>query len=151
MGRRPCYLQAEGLGFDPPILHDRQTHLARPLATPRWSLERGILLGWGYVLRVICCLVALAACGSGTQPLDDAGPRIDAAVDDAVDAVDAAVDAPVDAPPQPPATPSREIVGGAGRLTGATYTFDFELGHSVGQRPATSATYRIEGNAAIKP
>lgn len=84
----------------------------------------------------IACLLALclgAACGDVTRPGTggDGGPP--------------------DANPQAAATPAREIVGGAGRVTGATYTLDVEIGHPVSQEPATGATYTIEGNAAIKP
>ena len=70
-----------------------------------------------------CLLAVLAACGSVKRPFKD------------------------DAPP----TPSHEVVGGAARLSSTTFTFDVQLGHPISQQPVTSATFRAEGNAAIKP
>lgn len=89
-------------------------------------------------------LLALAACGNITRKTgDDAGIREDAGP------ADAGVDAPmIDAPPP---TPAREVVGGAGRMTGTTYTLDVEVGHPISQNKASGATYTIEGNAAVKP
>jgi hypothetical protein len=92
-------------------------------------------------------LYAFAACGPWTRP-GHGGPD-DAQHDDAT--VPDAPDAAVDPPEQPPPTPSRDLVGGAGRLSSATYTFDIEIGHPVSQQPASGATYTIQGNAAIKP
>lgn len=84
--------------------------------------------------RIGCLLLICAAigCGDVTRPGTggDAGPP--------------------DAGPQG-ATPAREVVGGAGRVTGATYTLDVEIGHPVSQEPASGNTYTIEGNTAIKP
>ena len=93
-------------------------------------------------------LLLVAACGNISRKGDDAGIRDDAPIDATM--IDATmIDAtPVDAPP---ATPAREIVGGAGRLTGATYMLDVEVGHSFSQNKASGATYTIEGNAAVKP
>ena len=88
-------------------------------------------------------LVALVACGPVTRP--GHGAPDDAPTDTAVP------DVPPDIPEQPPPTPSRDLVGGAGRLSSATYTFDIEIGHPISQQPASGATYTIEGNAAIKP
>jgi hypothetical protein len=95
-------------------------------------------------LAVLC---ALCACGYIDRPghgNDDGGgqPPYDAMPD--------VPDAP-DEPAQPPPTPSRELVGGAVRMFSATYTFDIEIGHAFSQRPAKSATYTIQGNAAIQP
>ena len=99
-------------------------------------------------------LYALAACGNVTRPGHGGGTHDDAQPYDAAvpDAPDAAIDAPPDVPEvQPPPTPSRDLVGGAGRLHSTTYTFDVEIGHPVSQQPAVGATYTIQGNAAIKP
>jgi hypothetical protein len=82
-------------------------------------------------------LLVVAACGSVKDAAKD-----DAGLPD---------DASIDAPPQLPLTPGREVVGGAGRLTGTTFTFDVQLGHPISQQPITSTTYKVEGNAAIKP
>jgi hypothetical protein len=95
--------------------------------------------------RFACLLVicALAACGSVTRTNpEDGGPPEDAA------GFDAGVP---DAQPQPLPTPSRDIVGGAGRVSGATYTLDAEIGFGVSQQPTSGATYTMEGNAAVKP
>jgi hypothetical protein len=98
-------------------------------------------------LLVLC---ALCACGYIGRPDHGNGntPYDDAAVYDAPP--DMAVDAP-DAAEQPPPTPSRELVGGAARMSSTTYTLDVEIGHAFSQQPAKSATYTIQGNAAIKP
>jgi hypothetical protein len=92
-------------------------------------------------------LFALAACGNVTRP-GHGGTPDDAQQDDAAvpDAPDAAVPEV-----QPAPTPSRDFVGGAARLSSATYTFEIEIGHPISQQPATGATYTIQGNAAIKP
>ncbi len=83
----------------------------------------------GGLLASVGLLVLLAACGSvKRQPGEDAGP-----------------------PGNSPPVPSSGIISGAGRLTSATFTLDVEIGHLVSQQPATSSTYRIEGNSAIRP
>lgn len=96
--------------------------------------------------RLACALLfCSAACGSvSSRPPDDATP-IDGGADAAIDAGD------IDAPPPTPPTPSREVVGGAGRVRGTTFTFDVELGHPIGQQPARGATFTLQGNAAVKP
>jgi hypothetical protein len=68
------------------------------------------------------------------------------------DARDAAVhDAPgQDAFVQPPPTPAREIVSGAGRMTGATYTLDVEIGVPFQPQKATGGTYTIQPNTAVQ-
>jgi hypothetical protein len=96
---------------------------------------------------VLLVIVCVAACGNITRKQDDAGIRDDAKIDATMMIVDAAIDAP---PPLPP-TESREIVNGAGRLTGATFTMDVQIGHGVSQVRASGATFTIEGNAAVKP
>jgi hypothetical protein len=98
-------------------------------------------------LACLSLLCALAACGSASRPFDDAnnGPP-----DANNGPPDANSDVP-DAMPQTAATPSREIVNGAGRVSGATYTFDVEIGQPLGQQPVTGSTYTLEGNAAVKP
>lgn len=94
----------------------------------------------------IYAVIMFVGCGSVHEATkDDAG-----VVGDAKLGVDAAVDAP-SPPPQLPPTPSRETVGGAGRLTSSSFKLDAELGHPFGQQPAASANFRGEGNAAIKP
>jgi hypothetical protein len=94
--------------------------------------------------RIACLLLwscVVGACGNISRPGND---DFDAGQHDA-----AVIDTGV--PDAVPPTASREIVGGAGRLTGGTYTLDVEIGHSFGQQPASGPTYTIEGNAAIKP
>jgi hypothetical protein len=90
-------------------------------------------------LTSLLTVFAVAACGDITRP--GQGNRDDAAVPDA----------PPDVPEQPPPTPSRDLVGGAGRLSGATFTLEVEIGHPISQEPARGTTYTIQGNAAIKP
>ncbi len=91
--------------------------------------------------RIACLLLCVAAgCGNVSRPFADANGD-----DQQFDAAD------FDAAPQPPPTPSREVVGGAQRMSSGTYTFDVEIGHPVSQQPASGPTYTIEGNAAVKP
>lgn len=94
------------------------------------------------MLRITCLLCAgvLGACGPASRPFDDAGVQV-------------SIDAPIDTPivVQLAPTPGRELVNGAGRASSASYVMDIELGESIGQRPITGATFRLEGNAAISP
>ena len=48
-------------------------------------------------------------------------------------------------------TPSRDLTGGAQRVTGARFAADVEIGHPIGQQPAAGGQRRFEGNAAVKP
>lgn len=65
--------------------------------------------------------------------------------------IDMAVDSP--SPPiiPPPLREAREFVGGGARMTGGAYTFDIQIGHAMQQGKASGATYKLEGNAAVKP
>jgi hypothetical protein len=101
----------------------------------------------GIMMRLgLVAIVCLAACGNITRKQDDAGVRDDTRIDTMM-----MVDAGIDAPPALPPTESREIVNGAGRLTGATFTLDVQIGHGISQERASGATFTIEGNAAVKP
>ena len=92
--------------------------------------------------------VAAAGCGNITRKSDDGGVRDDGRVIDAR-VIDAGMN---DGPPADAAvTPSSEIVSGAGRATSSTYTIDVQIGHPVGHKPVSGATYKLEGNAAVKP
>jgi hypothetical protein len=86
-------------------------------------------------------LLALSGCPDNKQRFNDAGPITDADVD-APD--DAAVDAP--AP-----LPAYEITGGARNVKGARFSADVQIGHGVGQEPASGSGKEIQGNAAVKP
>lgn len=48
-------------------------------------------------------------------------------------------------------TPSRDLTGGAQRVTGTRFAADVEIGHPIGQQPAAGGQRRLEGNAAVKP
>jgi hypothetical protein len=74
------------------------------------------------MVRLIGLILVVAACGSVKRPFDDA-----------------AVPA------------SQELLSGAGRVKGPTFTLDVEIGHSFSQQRATGTTLRIQGNAAVKP
>lgn len=101
-------------------------------------------------MTTLLALCALCACGPIGRPDHGNGDTpYDAMIDTAV--YDAPPDMPPDTPPQPPPTPSRELVGGVARMSSARYTLDVEIGHAFSQLPAESATYTIQGNAAIKP
>ena len=62
--------------------------------------------------------------------------------------VDAAVDAPVDAPTP---LPAYELTGGAKNARGTRFSADVQIGHGIGQQPATANGKKIQGNAAVKP
>lgn len=89
----------------------------------------------------------LVACGTVQNPAkEDAGVRDDAQIPVDATNVDAGVDAGMAMSP-----PGQDMTGGSGRLTGATYTLDVQLGHPSSQRPIQGPTRRLEGNAPIKP
>ena len=95
--------------------------------------------------RLVCSLMlCLAACGNITRKQQDAG------VDppDDVRPIDAMIDAPM---VQPPPTPARDIVGGAGRLTGTTFTMDVEIGIPFQPQKASGTTHTIQPNTAVQP
>jgi len=95
------------------------------------------------MLRSLLVLIVCAtACGNITRKSDDGGVPKDGPPD-GKPPIDAMADAPVGQ--------SREIVSGAKHLSGPTYKFDVEIGHSVSQRKITGATYKLEGNASVKP
>ena len=88
-------------------------------------------------------LLIIAGCGNIT------GNQHDAAVPH-----DAAIDSPDSDLPDPEPTPpreARELVSGGTRMMGATYTLDVQVGHSVQQGKIMGPTYKLEGNAAVKP
>lgn len=92
-----------------------------------------------------CVVWTLAACGNITRKPNGGVPgdaRHDAAVPH-----DAAIDAMV----QPPPTPAREVISGAGHMTGATYTLEVEIGVPFEPQKASSATYTLQPNTAVQP
>lgn len=98
--------------------------------------------------RWFALLLCVAACGNISRKGDDGGViRDDAGPSDAM------VDAKPDAPPidAPPPTESREVVNGGGTISGTTYTMDVQVGHPIQQSQISGATYKLEGNAAVKP
>jgi hypothetical protein len=99
-----------------------------------------VMLSFRAVLPM-ALLLALSGCPDNKQKFADAGPETDAAVDAPVDA---AVDA--SAP-----LPAYEITGGARKVTGARFSADVQIGHGVGQAPASGNGTEIQGNAAVKP
>lgn len=102
---------------------------------------------------VLFLATALAACGS-VKPMSPDGGSDDAGGIDAPDVVDidagtdANVDAGIDAPPPPP---GQELTSSGGRVTGATFTLDVQLGHPVDQRQLDGSAFRLEANTPIKP
>lgn len=91
--------------------------------------------------RFLVVLMFCVACGNISREADDAGVTKDAPMPDAP-MPDAAVLLP---------SPPREFVSGAARVTGPTYKFDVEIGHPIMQLKMNGATYKLEGNAAVKP
>jgi hypothetical protein len=99
-----------------------------------------------HAMSVLLAL-ALSACG------DIETQETDAAVDAPPDAeTDAGTDIPIDAPNDaPPPKEARELTSGGGRMVGATYTFEVQLGHGLDQRPMQGSAHRLDPNTAIKP
>ncbi len=102
------------------------------------------------MMRVLgLLLVVTAGCGNISRKSDgDAGPR-DGGIDAFVPLTDAMGDAPTDAPPVPPQ--SREVLNGAGVMSGTTFTFEVQIGNPINQKPSNGATFTFEGNATVKP
>jgi hypothetical protein len=105
--------------------------------------------------RILALLVAtLAACGSVKPASPDAEPGDDAGTTDAPDVidvdagVDAMADAAIDAPPPPP---GQELTTSGGRVMGAVFTLDVQLGHPIEQRALQGAASQLESNTPIKP
>lgn len=106
--------------------------------------------------RIIAALTlasaVLAACGNVRQNPDAPPPPTDAAVDGDVpiDAPDASV--PIDAAPDGPLpSPGQDFSSAGGRVGGATFTMDVQLGHPHSQEQLQGSTYRLEANTPIKP
>lgn len=88
-------------------------------------------------------LFVAAACGNIAPKQNDAAGPYDAAIDSPN---------PIDPPPDSaPLKEAREFASGSTRMAGATYTFDVQVGHSVQQGKIMGPTYKLEGNAAVKP
>lgn len=98
------------------------------------------------VRLIVPTLLVVSACGNVARNRDAATVPYDAAID-----TPAKIDAPPDSAPLPPPPEAREFVSGGTRMTGATYTFDVQVGHGVQQGKITGPTYKLEGNAAVKP
>ena len=96
------------------------------------------------MVRLIALVLFVAACGSVSPQQHDAGGRDGGEIDGASAPPDAAPDAP-------PLREARELVSGGTRMTGATYTFEVQLGHGTPQNKIAGPTYKLEGNAAVKP
>jgi hypothetical protein len=91
---------------------------------------------------VLAAFLALAACDKKPPALPDAPPMDDAAPPDP------------DAPPMPDAAPppqGQEITSGGGRVQGASFILDVQVGHGVVQQPAQGSATIVQGNAPVKP
>ncbi|HVK74876.1 MAG TPA: hypothetical protein VM734_16220 [Kofleriaceae bacterium] len=91
-----------------------------------------------FALTLVAAL-PLLACASDPPRFIDAGPP---------PPIDASVDAPIDAAVAPP---GREVTSGGGRLRGARFVVDVQVGHGTAQSPAAGTGHVVEGNAPIKP
>ena len=89
-------------------------------------------------------LIFVAACGDVSRQQHDAAVIHDAAPDSLQPPGDAIIDAS-------PLQEAREFVNAGARITGPTYTFEIQMGHAAQQSSVTGSTYKLEGNAAIKP
>jgi hypothetical protein len=105
----------------------------------------------GRLAVVLTLVIGGAACDNKPKALPDAPPLPDAAEVDAAD-IDAAPPdaAPPDAMPDPPVF-GQELTSTGGRASSASYVIDVQVGHGTAQTRAQSSSYRIEGNAPIKP
>jgi hypothetical protein len=56
-----------------------------------------------------------------------------------------------DVKPSEPPKRSLEVTSGGGRLTSATYTFEVQVGHPLGQATVRGSTFTLDGNAAVRP
>lgn len=92
----------------------------------------------------IVCVLALSACGNIARKQRDGGlgSQDDAAMSDGTGSADAMV--------QLPATPAREVVGGAGRMTGTTFTLDVEVGMPLPPQKTTGAIHTVQPNTAVQ-
>lgn len=97
----------------------------------------------------VCC-VALAACGNISRAQHDGGTgqHDDASMRDGGGGADSFVTA--DAMPQLPPTPAREVIGGGGRMTGATFTLDVEVGMPMPPQKTSAAIHTIQTNTAVQ-
>jgi len=84
-------------------------------------------------MRTAVLLLAVAGCGGRVVAID-AGSQGDAG--------------PADAAPPGQAI---DLTTAGGRMSGGTYTLDFQVGHATDQGRATGGTTTIEGGAAVKP
>lgn len=95
------------------------------------------------------------ALDSGKHDTGDASDKPDGGAPDADVPLDgSAVDAGDGSSPDAAVarlTPAAELTAGAGRIRGATYTMDVQIGHSYDQRPIAAGGKQIQGGAAIKP
>jgi hypothetical protein len=92
-----------------------------------------------YRLAAAAALALLAGCKDPDPVFHDAG-------------VDAPIDAPIDAPVDAPAPlPAYELTGGAKNVRGTRFAADVQIGHGIGQQPASGNGKQIQGNAAVKP
>lgn len=101
-------------------------------------------------MGVAALLSVGTACGSvsgdpDASPTIDAGPTIDTGM-----TPDAAMN-PDAMPPVATAPPSTDLTSGGGKLSGATYSMDVQLGHPFMQGKVTGGGKTVEGGAAIKP
>ena len=95
------------------------------------------------MVRVLACLalvIGVAACKHDAHFTDAAPPSDGRPIDGGVVVPDGA----------PPA-PGREVTTGGGRVSSQSYVLDVQVGHSVSQKPASSASIHVEGNAPVKP
>lgn len=96
------------------------------------------------VRLIALALLVVAACSNVTREQHDAAVVYDAAIDTSQPPP------PIDASPAPPKE-AREFVSGGARMMSATYTFEIQVGHDVQQGKIAGPTYKLEGNAAVKP
>lgn len=92
-----------------------------------------------YRWAALAAFALLTGCKDPDPVFHDAGP-IDAPIDAEVDAVDA-----------PAPLPAYELTGGARNVRGSRFAADVQIGHGIGQQPATGNGKTMQGNAAVKP
>jgi hypothetical protein len=104
---------------------------------------------------IVLSLVLASGCKDDPPVYDDAGLPDDAAPIDASTVQDARPDAMPDAMIEPPdaapPAPGQELTGAAGRVTSPSYVLDVQVGHGAVQSRTQSSSYRLEGNAPVKP
>jgi len=93
-------------------------------------------------------MATIALALAGAVACGDVATATDAAIDGGIPAIDAPIDA---GEPPPPPVPGQELSAGAGRLTGAGWIVDVQLGTTFDTPALAGGTWTLRGGAPINP